>query len=138
MTDLETLVGTWRGRGELWLDPLGDAAQTCDVELDVAADSVTYRWSYEGKPQTGRVAITPDGATFTDTWHQPTSMPCAAQRPTWALIDVAGRYGAGEGPDWGWGLTLSRRPDDTLVLQMTNVAPWGEHGRAVRMIATRG
>ena len=29
------------------------------------------------------------------------------------------------------------RTGDELVLQMTNVAPWGEHGRAVRMIVRR-
>jgi hypothetical protein len=32
---------------------------------------------------------------------------------------------------------LSERPSGELVLQMTNVAPWGEEQRAVRMVFTR-
>lgn len=38
---------------------------------------------------------------------------------------------------WGWQSKLSERPDGTLVLQMTNFAPWGEEGRAARMVFTR-
>ena len=29
------------------------------------------------------------------------------------------------------------RPDESLVVQMTNIAPWGEEGRAVRFTLTR-
>ena len=46
---------------------------------------------------------------------------------------------AGDGPPWGWRTKLSLRAmgGEGLVLQMTNIAPWGESGRAVRMVATR-
>ena len=40
--------------------------------------------------------------------------------------------------EWRWRIGLSvREPSGELVLQMTNVAPWGEETRAVRMICTR-
>jgi hypothetical protein len=38
---------------------------------------------------------------------------------------------------WGWESKLTERPDDSLVLQMTNIAPWGEEDRAVRMLFAR-
>jgi len=41
---------------------------------------------------------------------------------------------AGEGPPWGWRVAVAHRPSGELVLQMTNIKPWGEDGRAVRMI----
>ena len=59
-------------------------------------------------------------------------MPCRDVEG-WALFTVQGTYGAGEGPDWGWRSQLSVRPlgAGQLVLQMTNIAPWGEETRAV-------
>ena len=45
--------------------------------------------------------------------------------------------GAGEGPDWGWRTSVAQRPSGELVLQMTNIAPWGERARAVRMVFAR-
>ena len=48
-------------------------------------------------------------------------------------------YPAGEGPDWGWRLRVCLRTmgPERLVLQMTNVTPWGEEARAVRMTCER-
>ena len=87
MTTLNDLAGTrWQGRGELWLDPLGDQAAVCDCTLAVQDGAVTYHWSHESTPHTG---------------------------------------------------TLALRPTGELVLQMTNVAPWGEEVRAVRMTCAR-
>ncbi|MBK9037218.1 MAG: hypothetical protein IPL61_39250 [Myxococcales bacterium] len=138
MTLHEMANTSWTGSAELWLDPAGNAAILCDCTIAVGADAVTYAWTYEGAPQTGRLALRADGADFSDTWHSPTPMPCAAAPAPWALIDVFGTYAAGDGPPWGWRITLAHRPDsDELVLQMTNVKPSGEHGRAVRMIARR-
>jgi hypothetical protein len=61
-------------------------------------------------------------------------MRCAAVPGSWALVDVAGTYAAGA-DRWGWRVHVSVRPTGELVLQMTNVCPWGEDGRAVRMVA---
>lgn len=134
---LRELAGTrWTGGSELWLDPLGDQAARSDCALEVDADVIRYRWSHEGKAHTGRIALRAGGADFTDSFHSPSPMPCAAAPAPWALLDVLGRYSAG-GEDWGWRITISQRPDGELVLQMTNVAPWGEEGRAVRMVCRR-
>ena len=46
-------------------------------------------------------------------------------------------YQVGDEPNWVWCSILSKRPDGALVLQMTNIAPWGEEGRAVRMVFYR-
>lgn len=136
---LRTLAGsTWRGQGELWLDPHGDEAERCECTLAIAADAVTYTWSFRGEPHQGELRLRDGGADFTDTFHSARPMACATVPGSWALVEVAGTYAAGDGPPWGWRIAVSLRPDsDELVLQMTNVAPWGEDGRAVRMIAKR-
>ena len=136
-TELEKLVGTnWTGTGELWLDPLGNEAHRYECTLAIAADSLRYTWSYEGKAHEG--VITPrDGAvTWSDSWHQQTAVEGRELRDAWGLLTYHYTYAAG-GPDWGWRTTLSQRPTDELVIQMTNITPWGEEGRAVRMIFTR-
>ena len=140
MTTFDELVGTrWTGTGELWLDPEGNEAKRCECTIAVEAGALRYTWSYEGKPQTGSITLRSGGADFTDTWHQPAVMPCEDVPGSWALFDVFGTYPAGDGPPWGWRTKLSLRAmgGESLVLQMTNIAPWGESGRAVRMVATR-
>jgi hypothetical protein len=71
-----------------------------------------------------------------DSWHQPDPMVCRPVRGARELFQVQGEYGPES--DWGWRIGLSlRAPAGELVLQMTNVAPWGEEARAVRMTCTR-
>ena len=134
---LELANTKWAGQAELWIDPLGNHADLSDCTIEIAKDAIEYRWSYEGKPQTGRIALKPGGADFTDTWHSPTPIACVASANPWGLVDVLGRYSAGDGPEWGWRISLAQRPGAELLLQMTNIAPWGEEGRAVRMICKR-
>ena len=136
MTLLDLAGSQWAGQAELWLDPAGDQAQRCPCTVRVETDAVVYAWSYEGKPQAGRLSLREGGADFSDTWHSPTAMRCTGAPSPWCLVDVLGTYAAG-GEDWGWRITLSLRPAGELVLQMTNVAPWGEEGRAVRMVCRR-
>lgn len=139
---LATLSGSrWTGTAELWLDPLGHEAHVspCTIELDRAA--VRYTWAHQGTAHQGTVALGGEGGTFTDTFHAAVPMPCRAV-PSWAPVDLTGTYEAGDGPPWGWRILLSHRPPfegapEAIVLQMTNVAPWGEEMRAVRMVATR-
>jgi hypothetical protein len=77
-----------------------------------------------------------DGADFIDSWHQPLPMLCRRVDHAWGLFQVQGEYGAES--DWGWRVGLSlRNLTNELVLQMTNIAPWGEEARAVRMICAR-
>ena len=135
---LRELANThWIGQGELWLDPLGNKADICECSIELEEAAILYRWSYEGKPQTGKLALRPDGADFSDSWHSPTPMACIPVANRWGLVDVFGTWRAGDGPDWGWRITLAHRPSDEIVLQMTIVKPWGEEGRAVRMICKR-
>lgn len=133
MTTLTDLAGTrWKGRGELWLDPLGDEVVRSDCTISVSADGIRYTWSHEGKPHQGSVTLSADGAEFTDTFHQREPMRCVRIPDAWGLFQVVGTYGPDS--DWGWRIGLSlREPTGELVLQMTNVAPWGEEARAVRM-----
>ncbi len=136
--ELSKLVGSrFVGRGELWLDPLGNEAEWCDCAIEVADGVIRYEWSYQGKPQQGSYKLTPSGADWTDTWHQTSVMSCPRVAGGFGLMCVTGTYAAPPGPDWGWRSVLSVRPDGDLVLQMTNVTPWGEEGRAVRMVAKR-
>lgn len=137
MTLRELANTQWIGQGELWLDRVGNEAHLCECKIELQEAAIHYHWSYEGKPQTGRIELRPDGADFTDSWHSPTPMAFSTGANRWSLVDVIGTYRAGDGPDWGWRITLSHRPSDELVLQMTNITPWGEEGRAVRMTCKR-
>ncbi len=131
---LKDLAGTrWVGESELWLDPLGNKVETSDCSIELAADAIRYKWSYQGKPHTGSITLREGGADFTDTFHSEKPMPCDTVPNSWCLVDVLGLWG--DGPQkWGWRIYLSRRPDAELVLQMTIIKPTGEDGRAVRMI----
>lgn len=136
MTSLNDLTATrWTGKGELWLDPLGDDPSRYDCTLAIRDGSITYTWTYEGQPQEGSLTLHEGGADFRDTWHQKDgAMRCRDVAGSRALIDVLGSYME----TWGWRILLSfRDPTGELVLQMINIAPWGEQARAVRMVLRR-
>jgi hypothetical protein len=137
MTTMEDLSGTrWTGAAELWLDPLGDEVVRSECTAAVDADGVRYTWSHDGEAHEGSVTLHRDGADFTDSWHQKEPMHCRRLAAAWGLFQVQGEYGPDS--DWGWRIALClREPTDELVLQMTNIAPWGEEVRAVRMTCTR-
>ena len=137
MASFAEVIGTkWAGTSELWLDPLGDEVTRSDCTVAVDGRSVRYTWAHESTAHQGSIVLRPDAADFIDSWHQPEPMACLHVPGTRALMEVAGRYGADL--DWGWRIGLSlRAPTDELILQMTNVAPWGEEARAVRMTCKR-
>ena len=110
---------------------------SCDCALWTEKDALRYTWSYEGQPQEGRFTFEADGASWTDSWHQPEPARCVAVPEAWGLFTVTYTYEVPSNPPWGWRTTLSERPDGNLVLQMTNLAPWGEEGRAVPMTFSR-
>ena len=134
MPSLAELAGTrWSGAAELWLDPLGDQAVRSDCTFSVEADALRYTWSHEGTSHRGSITLRGEEADFTDTFHQPEPMVCRRLPDASALFQVHGRYGPSS--EWGWRTALSlRTPTGELVLQMTNIAPWGEEARAVRMV----
>lgn len=127
----------WNGPAELWLDPNGNEALTSNASLTFVADGFDYSWSYEGDPQEGTVLIADGALRWRDSWHQPENTELSLVRAHESLFAAEYAYAAGSGPDWHWRIRLSERPDETLVLQMTNIAPWGEEARAVRMLLTR-
>jgi hypothetical protein len=127
----------WSGKGELWLDPEGNKADLFDCQLQIDIDSINYTWIYEGETKNGSFKFNDGGVTWIDTWHQPESVECKNISDSWGIFTVKHSYEVPSSPSWGWQSKLTERPDGTLVLQMTNVAPWGEGGRAVRMIFSR-
>ena len=137
MQSLAELNGTeWLGSAELWLDPLGDNVIRSACTLSVESHGVRYTWRHEGQEHEGEIALSDGGASFTDTWHQPSSMICRRLSGARGLFQIEGTYGPQS--DWGWRINLSfRASTDELVLQMTNIAPWGEETRAVRMTCRR-
>lgn len=135
---LDELDGShWHGQAELWLDPSGNDVDVSECTLSFNATGITYGWSYGGTEQSGFFRLREDPPHWSDTWHQPDTVACTSLPATRGLFALEYSYTAGEGPDWGWRSQLSQRPDGSLVLQMTNIAPWGEEGRAVRMIVHR-
>ena len=138
MQSIRELKGSrWTGKAELWLDPFGNDAAHSDCTITVGEGAVSYTWSHDGDEHEGSLALRDGGADFTDTFHSPQPMSCATIDGAAGLVAVAGTYSAGEGPDWGWRITVSSRPTGELVLQMTNITPWGEYGRAMRMTCSR-
>lgn len=131
------ISSNWIGRGELWLDPEGNNAAHHDCTLTIQNGQFRYTWQYDTKMNTGTIDFDGDGATWKDSWHQPTPTRCRHVSGSWGLFTLECTYEVPESPDWGWQIKLSERPDSTLVLQMTNITPWGEEGRAVRMVFSR-
>lgn len=131
---LSDLKGTWTGTNELWLDPLGDVAEKSDARIEIG-DDVRYTWSREGTEQQGRLVPTEAGADFTDTFHQADGvMSCRTVVHARSVLSVEGTYME----TWGWRIAICHRePTGELVLQMTNITPWGEEARAVRLVAKR-
>lgn len=124
----------WEGTSELWEDPLGDVAQTSDCTIAFDGDTLTYTWSYNGQAHVGTLKSTGGNAEFRDSWHQDTPVACEAVPGSPAIAAVTYAYME----NWGWRIILCHRsPTGELVLQMTNIAPWGEEARAVRMVCAR-
>jgi hypothetical protein len=135
---LTKLTGTiWSGSGELWLDPEGNNAAQYDCQLNVEADAIYYSWSYENEIKKGSFTFNEEGAIWIDSWHQPKSVQCLNILEAWSIFSVSHTYDVPSSPSWGWQSKLSERPDGALVLQMTNITPWGEDGRAVKMVFIR-
>ena len=134
---LDKFAGSkWSGSGELWLDPEGNQCDQYDCELNIESDAIHYSWSYENEMKQGSFTFNENGSIWVDSWHQPEPVQCTDVPETWAIFNISNTYQVPDYPDWGWQSKLSERPDGSLVLQMTNITPWGEDGRAVRMVFT--
>ena len=130
----ELAFSRWEGKSELWEDPLGNVAQESDCTIAIDDGVVTYRWSYQGKPHEGNLKLGAGDVVFSDTWHQQEPIACEVVPGGRAIATVQYTYMQ----EWGWRIHLCHRdPTGELVLQMTNIAPWGEEARAVRMVCKR-
>jgi hypothetical protein len=127
----------WTGSSELWVDPSGNEGETSDATLQVGQNIITYTWAYKGTPHSGELSRVEAGLHWKDSWHQAEGVVLTSVPGHGALTAGEYSYPAGSGPDWHWRIKLAQRPDDSLVLQMTNIAPWGEEARAVRMVLHR-
>lgn len=132
---LEKLAGTkWKGKGELWLDPEGNSAEIYDCALIIENDAINYSWQYEEETKNGQFTFDETGAIWVDSWHQQIAVKCSYVPEAWGIFTVSNEYEVPDNPNWRWRSKLSERPDGVLVLQMTNITPWGEEARAVRMV----
>jgi hypothetical protein len=136
---LAKLAGTeWTGKGVLWFGgPTHDDPNPFDGTVSIDSSSVSYTWFASGKPQRGTLTLGERGATWVDSWHQPKKVELTTVPGAWGLLAVHYTYRVGKGPDWGWRIVVAQRPSGELVLQMTNVFPWGEEARAWRLVVTR-
>jgi hypothetical protein len=135
---LTELSGTsWKGKGELWLDPAGNSAEVYGCEMSIRKESISYCWTYDNEIKQGKFIFSTSGVTWVDSWHQETAVQCSVMPQSWGIFTLYHEYQVPGNAAWAWRTTLSARPDGSLVLQMTNIAPWGEEGRAVRMVFTR-
>ncbi len=139
MDEFQSWVGqhedtTWSGESELWVDPMGNEVEVSDATLNIGTDRIAYTWAYKGADQAGELRWNDEGLQWKDSWHQPAGVALALVPGHGSLLAAEYSYSAGTGPDWHWRIKLAERPDGALVMQMTNIAPWGEEARAVRTV----
>ena len=123
----------WTGLCETWCDPQGNevSESNCILEMNKSATELKYKWEHQGKEQEGKITINPDGgATFVDSMHTNNTPLILAELPnTRAMHSFEGVYNE----IWGWRVIMAMRGTDPtvhgdLVVQMTNISPWGEVG----------
>lgn len=127
----------WKGKGELWLDPEGNSVSFYDCELSIENGAISYSWLYKNETKNGCFTFDEHSINWVDSWHQQNSVQCSTDPNAWGVFTASHEYEVPDNPNWGWRSKLSERPDGSLVLQMTNIASWGEEGRAVRMVFSR-
>lgn len=128
---------SWSGASELWTNPTGDDGEVSDATMRIGANNIGYTWVYKNVQQDGELRWNGDALRWEDSWHQPEGVALTIVPGHGSLLAAEYSYATGSGPDWHWRIKLAQRPDGTLVLQMTNIAPWGEEARAVRTIVRR-
>lgn len=139
----KAMLGTWKGRNQLWLTPgtpVAESETTAGVELLANGKflGIRYTWSDDGERQEGLalVGATKDGtraqATWVDSWHMGDSpMICKEVPAKEGVLALLGSYPAPSGPDWGWRLEFEPAPPDRWTMRMVNITPDGEEALAV-------
>jgi hypothetical protein len=131
--------GPWRGPNRLWLeDPV--LPERSDGTIEAEATLLTYRWSFRGAPQHGRLELAGPlaalRAAWTDTWHAKDGMALHGCGDAGCLT-LYGTYPAGESIEWGWRIELDARDPEHLTLCMYNVQPGAAPTLAVELRGAR-
>lgn len=142
LEDLAACAGTWRGSNRLQ-DPTTNTPDESRSTLSVISIlagrfvRIDYTWSYRGSPQEGSLLIGCDPRTgavsahWIDTWHMgDKAMMCAGAVSETGELSVRGSYSAGEGPEWGWRISIAPGVQ-RLRMVMFNIDPGGREELAV-------
>ena len=129
----ESMPGAWRGTNRLYLEGADGPVLTSPSTLTAAWAAkkfleLRYDWLHENVVQEGVILFGAEGnsAAWVDSFHQSKHPMFCQGEP----LNVKGSYSAGEGPDWGWRITLALQ-DEQLILTMYNIAPDGAEYLAV-------
>jgi hypothetical protein len=151
----EQLVGLWKGESRLYLNwlPVKEYASRSTMRVRTVGDGsflhVQYDWRHEGRKHEGLLIVAKATgknkkeqvltAAWVDSWHQRASvMHCKGAADSRDRFHVTGSYSAGDGPDWGWRITLRLRRNGELLMEMNNIDPDGKSDLAVRATYQRG
>jgi hypothetical protein len=126
---LAALVGQWTGTKRIFLfpdDPVRESLSKMTVAFIAQEKFMTfqYTWSDEGQPQDGLLMLGKEKASWVDSWHmQEGMMNLTVEEQTPGLITAKGSYSVGDGPEWGWQITIQPKPDGTFAFTMYNIEP---------------
>ena len=116
--------GAWRGPNRLWImDPAKPFRS--EGAIEIAARTLRYSWSYEGKPHSGTLELKGQAAammaSWSDTFHavEPFTLHgfCEA-----GVVRLFTTYDAGD-ECWGWQIELDFRDPEACTMRMFNVMP---------------
>lgn len=111
------LAGDWSGSCSFRLMP-DDELAPGDSTASFTGGVLDYSWTHPSDGlQRGRLVRTADGATWTDTWHQPDEASLTGDE-----VDGELRLTMTYLQEWGWTIALSRHDDEAIML-MHNVIP---------------
>lgn len=135
----QTHHGAWKGPNRLWFtDP--DKPMRSPGGAEVAANSIEYRWEYEGAAQSGRIDLVGQfralEAKWQDTWHAPNGMVLHGESLDGRLT-LFGTYSGGEYGVWGWRIELDTQDPERFSIRMHNVVPGVGLMPAVMLEGTR-
>ena len=142
------LIGEWRGRKQLYLEPPPAAAITSPSSLSIGAVAggsflqLNYTWSYEGAEQTGVMLFGYDDpgaatAAWVDSFHMSSKIMFCTGSAADGAAELRGSYEAPPGPDWGWRITIRSVSANELQILMHNITPEGQEDLAVQADFTR-
>ena len=112
--------------------------------LDGKFVRVDYTWQYQGTPQQGSILWGYDTelaiatAYWIDSWHMgDKGMLCQGEVTEDGVLSVRGEYDVGEGPAWGWRISVIQPDGTSLQMIMNNISPDGQEELAVEATYTQ-